>query len=242
MRSNNVNYQKELEAILGNGENLGKRLFLHSCCAPCSSYVLTYLSSFFDITVFYFNPNITDTSEYTHRVEEQKRLIDALNSEPDLKPWDARFNIPGAKRYHIDVVEGDHDTASFYDCAKGYEDAPEGGARCAKCFRLRLKETARRAYEGRYDFFGTTLTISPMKNAPLINNIGIEIAGEMNGGTDGEINERPGSDSSKTDDYALMWMPSDFKKKEGYKHSIELSAEYNLYRQNFCGCEFSKRN
>lgn len=220
--SGNINYQKELDKLLTDEVNKGKRLFLHSCCAPCSSYVLTYLSSFFDITVFYFNPNITSVEEYEHRVKEQKRLIDALNENGKIYEWDAAYGSEAAEikpvRIPIKFLEGSHEVYSFYEAAKGLEDAREGGQRCQRCFDLRLRETARLAAENGFDFFGTTLTISPLKNAELINNIGMDISKE----------------------YGVTWLPSDFKKKEGYKHSIELSAEYDLYRQNYCGCEFSR--
>lgn len=211
---NAVNYQRELDKLLSDETMRGKRLFLHSCCAPCSSYVLTYLSSFFDITVFYFNPNITCDSEYRHRVDEQKRLIEALNSERNWPSWATPL------RYPISVMEGEYDSAVFFEAVRGLEKEPEGGARCAVCFRLRLEETARRAVEGGFDYFGTTLTISPLKNAQVINGIGKTLEQKYGG---------------------VCWLPSDFKKKEGYKHSIELSHKYELYRQNFCGCEFSKQ-
>lgn len=209
--SNEINYQKELDKILALEENRGKHLFLHSCCAPCSSYCLYYLSSFFSITVFYYNPNICDDEEYSHRVREQIRLINTLNEE---------FSDEIAKglRYAISYIEGDHDTDSFYELAKGFEKEPEGGARCVRCFNLRLKRTMEEAIRNDADYFGTTLTISPLKNAKLINSIGYALEG------------------------AVEWLPSDFKKREGYKQSIELSKKYDLYRQNFCGCEFSKEN
>lgn len=224
---NEINYQKELDKILSNHDNYGKKLVLHSCCAPCSSYVLTYLSSFFRITVYYYNPNITAEPEYRHRVEEQKRLIEALNKkavdenasrEKDIRlyPW----SYTGG-HFPIEVIDGDYDTSLYYEKIKGLEGEVEGGGRCAVCFSLRLNKTYEVAKELKADYFGTTLSISPLKNAKVINEIGFRIA-------------------SKNDDYALMWMPSDFKKKEGYKHSIELSAEYGLYRQNYCGCEFSR--
>lgn len=215
---NQLNYQKELEKILDqiakdgmtktymqNGaETHPPRLFLHSCCAPCSSYCLEYLSTYFAITVFYYNPNISWEAEYLHRVEEQKRLIAAYNDEK--------------KGYQIEIVEGDYQPELFFEMAKGYEDVPEGGERCFRCFDLRLRETARLAREGQYDYFATTLTISPLKNAAKINEIGAKLAKE----------------------YGVEWLWSDFKKKNGYKRSIELSAEYDLYRQDYCGCAYSK--
>lgn len=211
---NKVNYQKELEKILAalqkfdsdTGQEGGKTatLFLHSCCAPCSSYCLEYLCQYFSITVFYYNPNISASEEYVKRVEEQKRLIDAFNQVQ--------------KGYPISVIEGDYEPALFFEMAKGYEDCPEGGERCFKCFDMRLRRTAEEAKAGGYDYFATTLTISPLKNAEKINEIGQQLASE----------------------YSVSWLPSDFKKKNGYKRSIELSAEYDLYRQDYCGCAFSR--
>ncbi len=218
------NYQQELDRILSDESNYKKKLLLHSCCAPCSSYVLTYLSSFFDIMVYYYNPNITDDSEYLHRVSEQKRLIDTLNSDGFIPEWSARQS----ERINIGFIEGPHNIEEFYRISKGLEDVPEGGSRCAGCFYLRLKKTGELAKELGFDLFTTTLTISPLKNAPLINSTGERIAEELQ--------------SAENDDFAPAWMPCDFKKKGGYAHSIELSARYDLYRQNFCGCEFSRRN
>lgn len=203
---NQRNYQKELEKVIEEMEREGRvpSLFLHSCCAPCSSYVLEYLCPFFHITVFYYNPNISEDAEYRKRVEEQKRLIAAYNRE--------------GKGYPIEIVEGDYDPGRFYEMARGYEKCPEGGERCFRCYELRLRETAERAAAGEYDYFTTTLTISPLKNAAKLNEIGERLSGE----------------------YQVPWLPSDFKKKNGYKRSVELSAEYDLYRQNYCGCVFSK--
>ena len=207
---NHVNYQKELEKLLGKTEReqgeggFAPALLLHSCCAPCSSYVLEYLCGRFRITVFYFNPNISDSAEYRHRVEEQKRLIDTYNRE--------------GRGYLISVIEGDYEPRRFFDAAQGLEDCPEGGERCFRCFDLRLRETARKAVEGGYDHFGTTLTISPLKNAEKLNEIGYALERE----------------------YGISWLPSDFKKNNGYRRSVELSAEYGLYRQDYCGCAFSK--
>ncbi len=209
---NERNFQKELDRILEDEENRGKKLFLHSCCAPCSSYVLTYLRSFFRITVFYYNPNITSDEEYRHRVAEQKRLIGILNEE-------ASSGAEKAERFPIGIVEGDHDVSAFYEAVKGLEKEPEGGARCAKCFELRLLRTAEEALREGADYFSTTLTISPLKNAKLINAVGERIGKEK----------------------GISFLPSDFKKKEGYKSSIELSKKYELYRQDYCGCEYSRR-
>ncbi len=204
-----VNYQNKLDEILSADENRGKILLLHSCCAPCSSYVLEYLSTFFRITVFYYNPNIMSDPEYLHRVSEQKRLIETMNGE----------GVPG--RFPIGVMEGDHDTEEYLRRVKGLEGEPEGGGRCAVCFRMRLEKTAEIAAAQNADYFGTTLTISPLKNAQIINGIGFAVA------------ELYGED--------LRFLPSDFKKRDGYKRSIELSQKYDLYRQDYCGCEFSRK-
>lgn len=209
------NYQKELEKVLtqiSHETEAGAQpptLFLHSCCAPCSSYVLEYLRSFFQITVFYYNPNISMEEEYDKRVLEQKKLIAAYN---ELM---ADGKVQG---YPIAIVEGDYEPDKFFQMAKGMEKCPEGGERCFACYELRLRETAKRAAAGAFDYFATTLTISPLKNAGKLNEIGEALAQE----------------------YGINWLPSDFKKKNGYKRSIELSAEYELYRQNYCGCVYSK--
>lgn len=203
---NQRNYQRELDRILEELPRGEKNLFLHSCCAPCSSYVLEYLSVYFPITVFYYNPNISFAEEYRHRLAEQKHLIDCLNRE--------------GGRYLIRVIEGDYVPERFFAMAKGLEECPEGGQRCEGCFKLRLEETARQAAAAGADYFTTTLTISPLKNAPLLNRIGEEMAAT----------------------YGVPWLPSDFKKRNGYKRSVELSAEYGLYRQDYCGCVYSKRD
>ena len=200
---NKVNYQKELDKLIGKLEQSKEvpRLFLHSCCAPCSSYVLEYLSQYFEITVFYFNPNIAPEEEYRKRVEEQKRLIEQLPAV-----------------YPIQFVEGHYEPEEFYSRVRGLEKEPEGGSRCRVCFELRLEETARLAAEGRYDYYTTTLSISPLKNAQVLAEVAIEMGQK----------------------WGVSWLPSDFKKKEGYKRSIQLSSEYDLYRQNYCGCVFSR--
>ncbi|WP_454970157.1 epoxyqueuosine reductase QueH [Eubacterium sp.] len=200
---NKINYQKELDKITDSLNGDVPKLFLHSCCAPCSSYTLEYLSNYFDITVYYFNPNISPKAEFDKRYAEQKRLIEALPSKHPIK-----------------LVRGEYDYNDFLEIAKGYEDVPEGGERCFRCYRMRLESTAKLAKEQGFDYFCTTLSISPLKNSQKINEIGCEIA----------------------EKYGIKWLPSDFKKKEGYKRSIELSREYQLYRQNFCGCVFSKEN
>lgn len=203
------NYQKELEEILKEVAQKGIRevkgevpsLLLHSCCAPCSSYVISYLSDYFKIRVFYFNPNISDVEEYNRRVEEQKRFIKEYKT-----------------KNKVDFIEGRYDPEEFFEIVKGLEKEPEGGQRCAKCFRMRLEESARIASETDADFYTTTLTISPVKSAPLINSIG-DVIGKA---------------------YGVKYLFSDFKKNDGYKRSVELSGKYNLYRQNYCGCVFSK--
>lgn len=176
-------------------------LLLHSCCAPCSSYTLEYLSRYFSITVFYFNPNISPKAELDKRFAEQKRLIETLPSENK-----------------ISLICGDYNYDEFLNIARGYESVPEGGERCFRCYRMRLEKTAELAKQNGFDYFCTTLSISPLKNSQKINEIGFDVA----------------------EKYGVKWLPSDFKKREGYKRSIELSREYDLYRQNFCGCVFSK--
>lgn len=200
----NRNYQKELDKLIMAAEQNKQipKLFLHSCCAPCSSYVLEYLSQYFDITVFFYNPNISPETEYVKRVEEIQRLVHEMS-----------FVHP------VRIEEGTYDPERFYSMAKGMEKIPEGGERCFRCYRLRMEEAAQKAKEGGYDYFTTTLSISPLKNAAKINEIGEELA---------QI-------------YGIKHLPSDFKKKNGYKRSVELSHEYGLYRQNYCGCVFSKR-
>ena len=200
---NKVNYQKELDKIIENAVKQGvtPTLLLHSCCAPCSSYVLKYLSDFFIITLVYYNPNIFPEEEYRKRVSEQERLINEL---PVKNP--------------ITFVEAKYDPETFFEKVKGLEQEPEGGARCTVCYEMRMREAAVYAKEGGFDYFTTTLSISPLKNAQKINDIGSALAKE----------------------YGVKHLPSDFKKKEGYKQSVQLSAEYNLYRQNFCGCVYSK--
>ena len=199
-----INYQKELEKLLAQleAEQRVPSLLIHSCCAPCSSYVLEYLSEYFKITVFYYNPNIYPESEYTKRIAEQQKLI-----------RDMEF------RYPVSFLAGKYDKEKFYEMAAGMEDLKEGGARCMKCYELRLSEAARQAVAGGFDYFTTTLSISPMKNAQKLNEIGIRVGEE----------------------YGVKYLISDFKKKNGYKRSIELSKEYGLYRQDYCGCEFSMR-
>lgn len=198
------NYQKELDRITEKLRASGEvpKLLLHACCAPCSSYCLEYLSEFFEITVFCYNPNIHPAEEYDHRVAEIRRLI----SESEYK-------------HPVKVIEGSFEPSDFYSAVKGYEKEREGAERCFICYRLRLEETAKKAKEQGFDYFTTTLSISPLKNAEKINEIGEALA----------------------EKYGIRHLPSDFKKKNGYKRSIELSREHNLYRQNYCGCVYSLR-
>lgn len=222
-----ANYSIELEKILKKPDTKGKRLVLHSCCAPCSSYVLEYLRQYFRITVFYFNPNITEDLEYVKRVEEQKRLIGEFNSRLHRKYLadteevyqDQDSGQETFMAYPIEVIEGGYDKKRFFTAVRGLEQCPEGGERCLVCYRLRLEETAKLGRELCADYFTTTLTISPLKNAQKLNEIGQELSVL----------------------YEIPFLPSDFKKKNGYRRSTQLSAEYGLYRQNYCGCVYSKR-
>lgn len=198
------NYQIILDKTLDKLQKSGETptLLLHSCCAPCSSYVLEYLSRYFYITIFYYNPNIDTRFEFDRRVNEQTRLIQEMPMAHKVK-----------------FIKGAYDSERFYRMAEGMEDIPEGGERCFKCYRLRLEEAAKTAKERGFDYFTTTLSISPLKNAQVLNEIGRELSEE----------------------YGVKYLYSDFKKKEGYKRSCELSKEYGLYRQDYCGCEFSKK-
>lgn len=197
------NYSREMDALLSRlgEENRRPKLLLHSCCAPCSSYVLEYLCPHFEITVFFYNPNIHPAAEYEHRLSEQRRLVDIM-----------RKNYPD-----LSLIEGEYDAERYFEESRGFESEPEGGKRCDRCFSLRLSETAKLALEKKFDYFATTLTVSPHKNAPLINEVGERMAL----------------------DFGAVYLPSDFKKKGGYQRSIQLSKEYGLYRQNYCGCIFA---
>lgn len=200
---NKRNYQRELEQLISGIEpGHVPSLLLHACCAPCSSYCLEYLSQYFSITVLFYNPNISPAAEYQKRVDEIKRLISELPA-----------------KNKISLIEGRYLPEEFYTSVKGLENEPEGGKRCHVCYELRLHEAAVVAKELGYDYFTTTLSISPLKDADKLNEIGKKLS----------------------DEYGISYLYSDFKKKNGYKRSIELSKEYNLYRQNFCGCVFSKR-
>lgn len=178
-------------------------LLLHSCCGPCSTSVLERLTGYFRVTVFYYNPNIYPEEEYRHRAAEQKRLTEVF-----------------PHRYPLSFWEETYDPAEFYETVKGMENLAEGGERCFRCYELRLRKTAETAKKLGMDYFTTTLTVSPLKNAQKLNEIGMRMAEET-----GEV----------------MWLPSDFKKKDGYKRSCELSAEYGMYRQDYCGCVYSLR-
>ncbi len=197
-----INYQKELEKLIDRlkKEERVPKLLLHSCCAPCSSYVLEYLSEYFEITTFYYNPNIYPDTEYEKRVEEQKNLIEKMQVKNPIR-----------------FIAGPYDKQLFYDMAKGLEEVKEGGSRCFACYELRLREAAKVAKDGGFDYFTTTLSISPLKNSAKLNEIGTKLAEE----------------------YGVEYLLSDFKKKNGYKRSVELSQIYDLYRQDYCGCEFS---
>lgn len=194
------NYNKKLEQIIQKLDYT-PNLLLHSCCAPCSSYVISYLTKYFNITIFYYNPNISPIEEYNKRKEEQIKLINSIKQENP-----------------INIIDCDYDNNLYEEKIKGLEQEPEKGKRCTICFNLRLEKTAVTAKNNNYDYFGTTLTVSPYKNCQLINEIGYNLENKYN----------------------IKWLPSDFKKNDGYKKSIELSKKYNLYRQNYCGCKYSQ--
>lgn len=196
-----MNYQLKLENILKENKEKLPTLLLHSCCAPCSSYVLEYLTNHFEITILFYNPNISSKYEYDKRLNELKRLV---------------AEMPHKNK--IEIIEVDYDNKVFFEMAKGFEDMPEGGERCFKCYRLRLEEAAIYAKKNNFDYFTTTLSISPHKNANKLNEIGEDLQKE----------------------YEINYLYADFKKKGGYQRSIELSKKYDLYRQDFCGCIYSK--
>ena len=200
---NKINYQKKLDEIIESNQrgSITPSLLLHSCCAPCSSYSIEYLSQYFSVTVLYYNPNISPKEEYEKRKAEQIRLINSMPVKNEVK-----------------LLDCDYESERFYEIAKGYEDCREGGERCFRCYELRMRKAAEIAKKEGFDYFCTTLSISPLKNAQKINEIGLALEKEL----------------------GVKWLCSDFKKREGYRRSIELSKEYNLYRQNFCGCIYSK--
>ena len=196
-----MNYDLEMQKQMQNIKE-GEKLLLHACCAPCSSAVLERLANFFEITIFYYNPNITEEDEYKKRIEEIKKIIKEIKS-----------------KYKISLLEGRYDPNEFFEIAKNLENEPERGPRCYKCYKLRIEETAKIAQEYNFNYFTTTLSISPHKNVNWINEIGENLNNKYNS----------------------TYLYSDFKKKNGYKRSIELSKEYNLYRQDYCGCIYSKK-
>lgn len=199
-----MNYNKEMENILESlkKENKIPKLLLHSCCAPCSSHVISVLTDYFDITILYYNPNIEPFEEYEKRKQEEIRFIEQYPNKNKL-----------------DIIDCDYDNILFKKMSEGLENEPERGARCIKCYYLRLDKTASMASELNYDYFATTLTVSPLKNSEKLNTIGKFLETKYN----------------------IKYLVSDFKKKEGYKHSIELAKEYDLYRQDYCGCIYSKQ-
>ena len=223
---NKINYSKELEKRIEEfrKKNEVPKLLLHVCCAPCSSHCLEYLREFFDVTVFFYNPNITESAEYDYRLNEEKRLIEEYNRQVESKDFEGMNSDESARK--IEIIDANYDVSEYFEAVKGYEQCKEGGERCRKCFELRLYETARVAAEKGYKYFTTTLTISPLKNADVLNEVGEAAAKKVN--------------ESKLYDNEVVFLPSDFKKKNGYKRSIELSEKFGLYRQDFCGCGFSK--
>ncbi len=198
------NYQLKMEEIIEKNRQSGKipKLLLQACCAPCSSAVLERIAEYFEITILYYNPNISDSLEYEKRLEEVHSLISQLET-----------------KYPVTVMSGRYDPKEFFDTVRGYEHLKEGSERCFRCYRLRLTETAKLAKAEGFDYFGTTLSISPYKNSQVLNEIGEELEGE----------------------YGIPYLYADFKKKNGYKRSIELSKQYGLYRQDYCGCIYSKK-
>lgn len=200
---NRINYQSILDNTIKKitSENRVPTLLIHSCCAPCSSYVLEYLSEYFEITVLYYNPNIFPREEYEYRISEQERLINSMIFS-----------------HKVRLIGSEYTPGDFYSAIKGYEKEPEGGKRCELCFEVRLKYAADLAKKMNFDYFTTTLSISPLKNAEVLNELGIRIGQE----------------------YGVEYLQSDFKKRNGYKRSVELSKEYGLYRQDYCGCVYSK--
>lgn len=196
-----MNYQLMLEETINSLKTV-PRLLLHACCAPCSSYVISYLANYFDITIYFYNPNMDSNDEYEKRCAELKRFVREFKTKHPV---------------HVVIEEYQHD--EFLEISKGLENEPERGRRCLKCYELRLRKSFMYAKENNFDYITTTLTLSPHKNSKIINEIGKKLEDEL----------------------SFPYLFSDFKKKDGYKKSILLSQEYNLYRQNYCGCEFSKR-
>ena len=205
MIAQKINYDRLMQETIKNLGSNDKTLLLHSCCAPCSSSVILKLAPFFKLTVFYYNPNIDTDEEYAKRAEEQKHIISMYNEE-NISP------------HIIDILEEPYLPDEFYKISEGLEDCPEGGERCMRCYLLRLKRAAERAKKDGFDFFTSTLSVSPLKNAEKLNSIGLSLENET-----------------------CKWLPSDFKKRNGYLDSINLSKKYGLYRQDYCGCKYSKR-
>ena len=205
MMPQKMNYDRLMQETIKNLDSNDKTLLLHSCCAPCSSSVILKLAPFFKLTVFYYNSNIDTSEEYEKRAEEQGHLISIYNEE----------NLSSHK---IEIIKEAYDPQEFYEISQGLEDCPEGGERCMRCYLLRLKKTAERAKKDGFDFFTSTLSVSPLKNAEKLNSIGLSLESE-----------------------SCKWLPSDFKKRNGYLDSINLSKKYGLYRQDYCGCKYSKR-
>lgn len=199
----NLNYQKILEKTIEENQMKGiaPKLLLHSCCAPCSSYCIEYLSNYFEITIFYYNPNIYPEEEYSKRVKEQEQFTEKFPT-----------------KHPVTFLEGEYEKDKFYELTKGFEEEKEGGERCFRCYEMRLREAAEAAKKYKMDYFTTTLSISPLKNAAKLNEIGAKLEKE----------------------YGIPYLYSDFKKKGGYQRSVALSKEYGMYRQYYCGCVFSK--
>ena len=212
-------YLLQMNKILADYNN--SRLLLHSCCAPCSSFCLLNLRNCSEVSVYFYNPNISDPDEYYLRYEEQKRLIGIYNDDLSLELPKESVHVLQKNKLNnrIDLLDSCYEPDLFFEKTKGYEDCPERGKRCEICFDMRLRNTAITAKNEGYDLFATTLTLSPLKNAELINEIGFKIGKEI----------------------GIQYLPTDFKKKNGYKMSVELSKQYGLYRQNYCGCVYSKR-
>ncbi|UTC65748.1 epoxyqueuosine reductase QueH [Treponema sp. OMZ 788] len=205
MMTQKINYDRLMQETIKNLGSSDKTLLLHSCCAPCSSSVILKLAPFFKITIFYYNSNIDTSEEYEKRAQEQRHLISIYNEEK-------------LSSHKIEIIKEDYDPQEFHKIAEGLEDCPEGGERCMRCYLLRLKKTAERAKKDGFDFFSTTLSVSPLKNAEKLNAIGLSL-----------------------EDENCRWLTCDFKKRNGYLDSINLSKKYGLYRQDYCGCVYSKR-
>ncbi len=195
-----INYHKIMLEEIKNNEGRKPKLLLHSCCAPCSTHVIKYLSEFFELEIYFYNPNIFPKEEFIRRLEEQIRLVKEMG-------------------FTYKVIEEEHRSKEFFKAVKGLENLGEGSLRCKSCFELRLEECAKYAKENNFEYFTTTLTVSPLKNVNVLNEIGEKLGLKYN----------------------IKFLNSDFKKNNGYKNSVELSNEYKLYRQNYCGCSFSKK-